>query len=99
MIKTKDCNNVWISEPRWSWYGTPLWQTWAIKLTLIANNFENQWSTISTRDYSRMRDHFRMDDFIYTLYMTEEEYVMFKLTVKNISDISMVEIRKGIIYS
>jgi hypothetical protein len=93
VITINDPVDQWIEEPRWSWYGTPLWRTWAMRFTLIAHNIRNLSSTGPTQD------DFRMNYFTYTLYMTEEEYVMFKLEVGNFSDMDMMEIRKGKIYS
>jgi len=93
VITINDPTDVWVEEPRWSWYGTSLWRTWAMKFTLISHNVRNLSFTGPTRD------DFRMNYFTHTLYMTEEEYVMFKLEAGNFSDMDMMKIRKGKIYS
>jgi len=101
-MQAVEINEVWIIEPRWSWFKTPLWEQVAVQVDIrfvdaasasVINSFSNTGggmiSTVPLLDIGN-----------YRIYFTPEEYVMFKLMNKEHEgeyDIRMLRAR-GIIY-
>lgn len=101
MTETKDCDNVWISEPRWSWYGTPLWKCWAVEIRFFKITVDNSLSA-QVGGGSLNLDNLKTSTERHRAYFTPEEYVYFKLDdIFNTDQNKIVnELRKrGIIYS
>lgn len=101
MTEAKNCDNVWISEPRWSWYGTPLWKCWAVEIRFFNLNIGNSLNShvgggsLSIGNLKPIAKRHRV-------YFTPEEYVYFKLDdIFNTDPNEIVrELRKkGIVYS
>lgn len=78
----------WVKDPHWSWYGTPLWKCDAILLT-VTELTKFAWPTKS----SLVGVH----ALISSVYLTKEEYVMWKLKGYDI-DGKVNQLRKGIVY-
>lgn len=91
-------SNEWIEEPRWSWFGTPLWRVEATKICL--RSFV--WPPGAGRFVGGLTAHdFRSRIELHWLYFTKEEYVLWKLS--NFQDangfLDIENLRQGIIYS
>lgn len=72
-------HDVYICEPHWSWYGTPLWRTTATVLTIHCIDFTAQYTFQTGALTSKS---FKEPDgtFFQYVYFTAEEFVMFKMT-------------------
>lgn len=95
--KIEIAHNVWIPEPRWSWYNTPIWRTTASIVT-ITITFNPVYSGINTG--SLVNTNNSSDLFKQYVYLTDEEFVMFKLE-DNIQEgiYNMAQLQQGTIYN
>ena len=92
----KEC--YWVSQPRWSWYNTPLWNCYATRLQInILRSYKhyglNKVGGLTKADFDAHIE-------VHWIYLTHEEYVMWKLSNYSTNgQLDIVELRKGIIYS
>ena len=88
--KTVNTNfDCWVKDPRWSWYGTPLWKCYATLLTMSTVS-KFRWKVNDVIEPQRCL-------LISSVYLTKEEYVMWKLKGYEVV-VEMQQLRKGIIY-
>lgn len=91
----KTNTDVWIEDPRWSWYGTPLWKVEATLLTIRTLDWKT-WKTIGPHTGLLSKGDFDSYMVGYHLYFTHEEYVMWKL--EGYDDIADIDVKQGIVY-
>lgn len=95
-MQVEEIGDVWVKEPRWSWYGSPLWRCHAVQVNIrmfVNRDFIMQTGAMTTADF---KTHIAN----YNIYFTPEEYVMFKMA--NYAEnkaYDMQVLRQGIIYS
>lgn len=101
-MQTVEIEEVWITEPRWTWFGTPLWRQPAVRLeiqyvdlTSFSGNHPmfnvgNSMSSFSGKSRANIEIEYHW------IYFTHEEHVMFKLM--NV-EMNSEKLQQGIIYS
>lgn len=82
-------NDRYMTDPKYSWYKTPLWNCDAIELQIKALVKENKHVAYDT-----------MDEHYFYIYFTHEEFALFKLSYQiQRTDINLSEIiQNGTIY-
>lgn len=87
--------DVMVTDPRWSWYGTPLRNCPAVCLTIQSYTMgavPPGVGSFTTADFSNHIAEYR-------LYFTQEEYVMWKLHGYDQQRYyDLAELRKGTVY-
>lgn len=95
-MQVAEVSEIWVKEPRWSWYRTPLRQCVAVVLSIQVLSYANRQAahtgSLTKADFTTHIEYHR-------LYFTPEEYVMFKITYDANRAYDMQELRQGIIYS
>ena len=92
-------HDVWIPEPRWSWYRTPLWRVTGSVLKIRTfepdpGRFHNSGGSLTSKD---LRAAHITTQYV---YFTAEEFVMFKLAnMGQTGEYDLVMLRQGMIYS
>lgn len=64
---SQDLTKVWLKEPKWSWYGSPLWEVCAWRLTFVRYDSDLPMAGIR-------RDVIFENDYLFTIYLSDEEY-------------------------
>lgn len=94
-MQIHEIKDVQVTEPRWSWYGSPLRNCPAVRVTFL------EWSQgiipPGAGTFSRSDMHTHLAE--YYLYFTQEEYVMWKLHGFDQQHHDITELRKGTVYA
>lgn len=98
-----EIQDVWIEEPRWSWFGSPLYQCDATQLIMKAYEPDPHLSQIFLNQATTgpsLSDWVRVVTF-HHLYFKKDEFVMWKMhgMEDENGNYNINDIRKGIFYS
>jgi hypothetical protein len=96
-MQVVEITDVWVKEPRWSWFRTPLWKCAAVKIEI--RRYELKIWAIPFGGGSMMTlPPSRPIEYSW-IYFTNEEYVMFKLEhyTEN-QEYNMSLLNQGVIY-
>jgi len=92
-------HNVWIKDPRWTWYGTPIWRTTAT-LILIKTIEPDPFSTRFNTGSLTSKEPPMVRLLPHHIYLTDEEYVMWKLSGIESGEYDIDRLRRdGTIYN
>jgi hypothetical protein len=94
---TEITHDVWIPEPRWSWYKSPIWRINATVMKIrtldaFASSTMAGTGSITSKETAQIYRQY--------IYFTDEEFVLFKLShTMHYRNYNMTELQQGLIYS
>lgn len=97
---SKVSHGVWVPDPRWSWYYTPIWRdlVTVVTITTLNHDFATGGFTSGSLTKADFQPPELMKNYV---YLTDEEYVMWKLAgYETEGQYNLTQLRKdGIIYN
>jgi hypothetical protein len=98
-MQVVEITDVWVKDPRWSWYRTPLWKCAAVRLEIRSYEPVSM-STAMPLGGGSLNALPPIKPIQYTwVYFTNEEYVMFKLEhYAEGYEYDMIMLKNGIVY-